>query len=148
MDADSETVASIASFCRLDLLQFHGRESAAYCSRFDHRVIKAIRVRNRNDLQEVLTYRDVVDGVLLDTYVPHQGGGTGKTFDWRLAKEARTYGRIILAGGLNHENVARAVSLVKPYAVVASSGLERSPGVKDHEKLARFIEEVRAATRQ
>ena len=80
--------------------------------------------------------------------MPSKLGGTGITFDWQFAVEARRYGRIILAGGLNPENVTAAVKMVKPYAVDASSGLERSPGAKDHEKMAKFISEAMQAARQ
>ncbi len=74
-------------------------------------------------------------------------GGTGLTFDWNLALKAKKYGRIILAGGLNPDNVAEAISAARPYAVDASSGLEQEPGVKDHDKMARFIRAVRHAVR-
>ena len=143
VDEGAEKVASIADFCRLDLLQFHGKESAAYCARFGRRVIKAVRVRNRGGLEGCSEYSSVVDALLLDTYVSGRSGGTGLTFDWNLALEAKRYGRIILAGGLNPDNVAAAISAAKPYAVDASSGLEQKPGVKDHEKMARFIQTVR-----
>jgi phosphoribosylanthranilate isomerase len=143
VDEGPEKVASIADFCGLDLLQFHGKESAAYCARFGQRVIKAVRVRNRGGLEGCSEYSSIVDALLLDTYVSGRSGGTGLTFDWNLALEAKRYGRIILAGGLNPDNVAAAISAAKPYAVDASSGLERKPGVKDHEKMARFIQTVR-----
>ncbi len=143
VDEDPEKVASIAASCHLDLLQFHGKESAAYCRRFERRVIKAVRVRHEDHLKVCSEYRSIVDALLLDTYVPGRCGGTGLTFDWSLALEAKTYGRIILAGGLNPDNVAAAISAVKPYAVDASSGLEQEPGVKDHNKMARFIQTVR-----
>lgn len=148
VDEDAEKVAYTATLCHLDLLQFHGRESVDYCSSFDRRVIKAIRVRSQEDLRGLSEYSNVVDGLLLDTHVPDKLGGTGLTFDWNLALEAKRYGRIILAGGLNPGNVAEAVNVVKPYAVDASSGLERSPGVKDHEKIAKFIERVHQAAKQ
>ena len=148
VDEDPERVSSIATMCRLDILQLHGSESVDYCSSFDRRVIKAVRLQSRDELKNLSKYVDVVDGLLLDTYVPDKLGGTGITFDWQLAVEARRYGRIILAGGLNPENVAAAISMVKPYAVDASSGLEQSPGVKDHEKMAQFIREVMQAARQ
>jgi phosphoribosylanthranilate isomerase len=99
-------------------------------------------MQSRDELKNLSKYVDVVDGLLLDTYVPNKPGGTGITFNWKLAVEATGYGRIILAGGLNPENVAAAISVVKPYAVDASSGLERSPGVKDHERMAQFIKEA------
>jgi phosphoribosylanthranilate isomerase len=150
VDEDPEKVASTAAFCRLDLLQFHGKEPPAYCRRFGQRVIKAVRVQNRGGLEDCSQYADVVDALLLDTCVSGSGqfGGTGVTFDWHLALEAKRYGSIILAGGLNQDNVAAAISAVKPYAVDASSGLEQAPGVKDREKMARFIQAVRSAGRQ
>ncbi len=147
VDEDPEKVTSIAAFCHLDLLQFHGKESPAYCRRFGQRVIKAVRVQNQNGLEGCSQYSGVVAALLLDTYVSGRPGGTGLTFDWNLALEAKTYGRIILAGGLNPDNVAAAISAVKPYAVDASSGLEQKPGVKDHEKMARFIQAVRVTVR-
>ncbi|MGD8314154.1 MAG: phosphoribosylanthranilate isomerase [Syntrophobacterales bacterium] len=148
VDEDPERVSSIAALCGLDILQLHGSESVDYCSSFDRRVIKAVRMQSRDELKKLSKYVDVVDGLLLDTYVPNKSGGTGITFDWQLAVEARRYGRIILAGGLNPENVAAAIKMVKPYAVDASSGLERSPGVKNHEKMAQFIRKATEAARQ
>lgn len=142
VNEDPEKVLSTAAACGLDILQFHGDESAAYCSSFDRRVIKAVRLQSRDDLDKLSKYVNVVDALLLDTYVPNKLGGTGITFDWTLAVKARRYGRIILAGGLNPENVAAAISMVKPYAVDASSGLEQSPGAKDHEKMAQFMREA------
>ena len=147
VDEDPEKVASIAAFCHLDLLQFHGKESADYCRRFGQRVIKAVRVQNQDHLEGCSEYSGVVAALLLDTYVSGRPGGTGLTFDWNLALEAKRYGPIILAGGLNPNNVASAISAVKPYAVDASSGLEKKPGVKDHEKMARFIQAVRRNVR-
>ena len=144
-DEDPERVSSIAAMCGLDLLQLHGSESVDYCSSFDRRVIKAVRLQSRDELKNLSKYVNVVDALLLDTYLPNKLGGTGITFDWKLAAEARRYGRIILAGGLNPENVAAAISMVKPYAVDASSGLEKSPGVKDHEKMTQFMREAMQA---
>jgi phosphoribosylanthranilate isomerase len=147
VDEDPEMVSSIAAICGLDVLQLHGSESIDYCGGFDRRVIKAVRLRSRDDLKSLSKYVNVVDALLLDTYVPNKLGGTGITFDWNLAAEARRYGRIILAGGLNPENVAAAISMVKPYAVDASSGLEQSTGAKDHQKMAKFISEAMQAAR-
>jgi phosphoribosylanthranilate isomerase len=148
VNEDPEKVLSTAAACGLDILQLHGSESVDYCSGFDRRVIKAVRLQSRDELKNLSKYVNVVDALLLDTYVPNKLGGTGITFDWKLAVEARRYGRIVLAGGLNPENVAAAISMVKPYAVDASSGLERSPGVKDHEKMARFVKEANKAAQQ
>jgi phosphoribosylanthranilate isomerase len=148
VDADPGEVTRVASLCRLDVLQFHGGESAAYCGSIDRRIIKAIRMRSRNDLDGLTEYSGTVDGILLDTYVPNTHGGTGQTFDWSLALEAKKYGRIILAGGLNPENVVAAIQQVRPYAVDASSALERRPGLKDHKKVAQFIKKVCEAAKE
>jgi phosphoribosylanthranilate isomerase len=145
VDQDLGEVSSVAEMCGLDILQFHGSESAEYCRRFNQRVIKAVRLRSSQDLKYLAKYDGVVQALLLDTYLPDKVGGTGITFNWQWAVEARKYGRIILAGGLSPENVAAAISMVKPYGVDASSSLEQSPGVKDHEKMMQFIEEVRRA---
>ncbi|OEU49056.1 MAG: hypothetical protein BA861_04670 [Desulfobacterales bacterium S3730MH5] len=147
VDEDHERVQSIAASCHLHLLQFHGKESPTYCRRFKRRVIKAMRVQDRSHLEACSEYSNVVDALLLDTYIPGKHGGTGLTFDWNLALEAKKYGRIFLAGGLNPDNVAAAISMVNPYAVDASSSLEQKPGIKDHEKMARFIHAVRHAGR-
>jgi phosphoribosylanthranilate isomerase len=146
VDEDPERVERVANFCNLDLLQFHGNESPAYCCGFGRRVIKALRLKSHQELAGVSAYANIAGALLLDTFVPGQQGGTGLTFDWNLAREAGRYGRIILAGGLNADNVAMAISAARPYAVDASSGLERKPGVKDHGKMARFIESARQAT--
>ena len=148
VDEDPGRVSSVAEMCGLDILQFHGGESAEYCQRFDQWVIKAVRLRSRQDLMGLAKYDGVVQALLLDTYLPDKAGGTGMTFNWQWAVEARKYGRIILAGGLSPENVAAAVSLVKPYGVDASSSLEQSPGIKDHEKIRQFIERVRQTARE
>ena len=148
VDEDLGEVSSVAEMCGLDILQFHGSESADYCDSFDRRVIKAIRLRNPHDIKSLAKYDGVVQALLLDTYLPDKAGGTGMTFNWQWAVEARKYGRIILAGGLSPENVAAAVSLVKPYGVDASSSLEQSPGIKDHEKIRQFIERVRQTARE
>jgi phosphoribosylanthranilate isomerase len=142
VDEDPERVLATADFCHLDLLQFHGKESVNYCARYVRRVIKAVRVRDESQLQTCSEYGSVVDAILLDTYVSGQSGGTGRTFDWSVARKAGEYGRIILAGGLHADNVAAAINEVNPYAVDASSGLEKEPGVKDHNKMARFVQAV------
>jgi phosphoribosylanthranilate isomerase len=148
VNENPETVASISNLCDLDLLQLHGKETTHYCGQFGRRVIKAVRVQNENDLEVCSEYVGVVQAFLLDTYVAGQSGGTGVTFDWNIAHTARKYGHIILAGGLNPDNVATAIGAVKPYGVDASSGLEQKPGVKDHDKLAQFIQAVRHAEQE
>ena len=147
VDEDFREVSSLAQMCGLDILQFHGSESADYCENFHRRVIKAVRLRNPQEIKSLARYKGVVHALLLDTFVADKLGGTGITFNWQWAVEAGRYGRIILAGGLNPENVAAAISMVKPYGVDASSSLEHSPGIKDHEKMRQFIAKVRQAAK-
>ena len=107
-------------------------------------VIRAIKVRSGDDIAE--TQAPDAAALLLDTYQEGLEGGTGTTFDWALAEGARAIGKpIILAGGLTPENVAAAISLVRPYAVDVSTGVESAPGRKDAEKMRRFIAAARAA---
>ena len=86
-----------------------------------------------------------ISAYLLDTSVPGMDGGTGRSFDWRIARDAEKIGRIVLSGGLRPENVAEAIRTARPYAVDVSSGVENSPGSKSVEKINRFVEAVRSA---
>jgi len=142
LDADPETVRVLSRRLHLDFLQFHGSESPAYCRGFGLPFFKAFRVRGPLDPDRMKAYR--AEAVLLDAY--HRGvpGGTGETFDWSLAQEAGTAGiRVVLAGGLNPQNVAAAVRTVRPWAVDVSSGVELSPGIKDPRKLREFVRRIR-----
>ena len=121
-------------------LQLHGDESPELCASLPLPVLKAIRVRHRASL-DLLDAYDVA-GFLLDTDSPGYGG-SGATFDWTLAAEGARRAPIVLAGGLRPENVADAVRQVRPWAVDVASGVESAPGVKDHEKTARFIREAK-----
>jgi len=139
----AETVKTIASRCRLDVLQFHGSESPAYCASFSQKVVKAFRVKDFCDLNNMSNYD--VDAFLLDAFVEGKLGGTGKIFNWEIAKKAKDFGKpIILSGGLNPENVVEAVNFVQPYAVDVSSGVEERPGKKDPEKVREFIDKVKS----
>ncbi len=143
VDETDEIVKHIARRCRLNMLQFHGSEKPEYISTFNRKIIKAIRVQSEKDLEQISHYH--VHAILLDTYVDGINGGTGKTFDWNLAIKAKQYGRVILSGGLNPDNVAEAIQKVKPFAVDVSSGVESEPGIKDHNKIKSFIEAVNKA---
>jgi phosphoribosylanthranilate isomerase len=123
-------------------LQLHGDESPEFCAALPLPVLKAIRVRHRASLDALDEYD--VAGFLLDTDSPGYGG-SGETFDWSLAAEGARRAPIVLAGGLNAENVADAVRQVRPWAVDVASGVESAPGVKDHEKTARFIRAAKLA---
>lgn len=141
VDEAKEKVKEVAAFCGFDLLQFHGSESSSYCQGFSQKVIKAFRVKGLSSISNLSSYR--VSAYLLDTYVESIPGGTGTTFNWQVAKEAKKEGKpIILSGGLSPANVAEAIEEVQPYAVDVSSGVEESPGKKDPAKLKKFFEEV------
>jgi phosphoribosylanthranilate isomerase len=141
----AEFVSQTIETTGIDTLQFHGEEPPAFCSPFASlKTIKAFRMRDSQSLQECLHYRDCA--WLLDSHVDGAHGGTGVAFDWNLAVEAAKLSRmIILAGGLKVETVRDAVHRVRPYAVDVSSGVEASPGKKDHRKLREFIAAVHAA---
>ncbi len=136
-DAPREFVSTAASECSLDILQFHGAEANGYWQGFAQPVWKALSVNNRNDLAHAGLFSGI-DGLLLDS----SGGGSGKAFDWNLARGLNVPYPLILAGGLNPENVARAIGIVRPHAVDVSSGVETG-GVKDFLKIKQFIENVR-----
>jgi len=144
VDPGEKAVLEMISLCGPDTLQFHGAETPAFCRKFSPlKVFKAFRIRNLESLQSLPAYK--TDAWLLDSFVPDKPGGSGVTFNWDLAVEARKLGPpIILAGGLTPENVADAVRKVRPYAVDVSSGVESSPGKKDHAKMRDFIAAVRA----
>jgi phosphoribosylanthranilate isomerase len=127
----------------IDTVQLHGREEPSETTGYAARVIKAFRISGPGDLASLSRYH--VSAYLLDTYVQGLDGGTGKTFDWNIAREARRIGRIILGGGLRPENVGEAIGTARPYAVDVSSGVENSPGRKDVRKVSQFVEAVRSA---
>jgi phosphoribosylanthranilate isomerase len=147
VDADPDYVRQIATTCSLDWVQLHGEESPSYCRNLGLNILKAIRVKDRESIENMATYKDCVRGFVLDTYVKGQKGGTGKTFDWSLAREAKRWGPVILAGGLTPHEVQKAVTEVAPYGLDVNSGIESAPGIKDHDKMRRFVEEVRACVR-
>jgi len=134
-------VRRIMEDCNIPLAQLHGDESPQYCSTLGRSVVKAIRVRDRRELESMNSYEVV--GFVLDAFVEGVPGGTGVKIDWDLASEAQKKGRIILAGGLTPDNVAEAVRRVRPYGVDVSSGVESSPGKKDHAKVRAFIANAR-----
>jgi phosphoribosylanthranilate isomerase len=144
VDESADEVIRIARVAGLDAVQLHGDERPSVVHAVNGvRRIKAIRVRDARDVERCRRYR--VEAYLLDAYVPEKRGGTGATFNWELAREAAAFGPIILAGGLNPENVAEAIRVAQPYAVDVASGVESEPGKKDRALMEAFIREVRGA---
>lgn len=139
-----ELVKRAIAECNLSLLQFHGEETPEFCTKFGVMSMKAFRVRDAESLLALGDYN--TDAWLLDAFSPGALGGTGEKFNWELAIEARKLGRpIFLAGGLTPNNVGDAVSLVQPFGVDVSSGVEMSLGKKDPAKVKLFIERAKAA---
>jgi phosphoribosylanthranilate isomerase len=142
VDEAAAVVQDLAAKVRLDWVQLHGQESPEYCRNLGRKVIKGFRIKDEDSLRRLADYQRAAQALLLDTYKQGQVGGTGTVFDWRLAREARKYGRIILAGGLNPGNVAQAIAIALPAAVDAASGTEAAPGKKDPAKLRAFFKVV------
>ncbi|WP_020680395.1 phosphoribosylanthranilate isomerase [Marinobacterium rhizophilum] len=144
VDAAPDYIEQVVASTGVDLLQFHGNESAAFCGGFNRPYIKALRMKPEVDIAaRVREYPDA-RGVLLDAYRAGVPGGTGEAFDWaRIPVSLRP--QIILAGGLNPDNIRSAIEQVSPFAVDVSGGVEAAKGIKDHNKLKQFIEEVARA---
>ncbi len=136
-----EEVEAIAQKLDLKWLQFHGDETSRYCQYFtdkQYHVIKTFRIKDLMSLKRIGEYD--VSAFLFDTYSREQLGGTGKTFDWNLiAEKSYVREKLFLAGGLSVYNLDAAIKQVNPYAVDVASGVEKSPGIKDHQLLEQFI---------
>lgn len=150
VNEDLKFVEECVYRCGLNTVQLHGDENVAYCSDFKKagfrgvKLIKAVRVKDEESLSSIESCP--ADAILLDAYRSNVYGGTGKGFDRGLAVLAKEYGRrIIVAGGLNPDNVYDIIKEVKPYGVDVSSGIESSPGKKNLELMEEFMLEVRKA---
>ncbi|PCI20510.1 MAG: phosphoribosylanthranilate isomerase [Piscirickettsiaceae bacterium] len=137
-----DVVVNAINALNINLLQFHGDEDEAYCESFNMPYLKAIRMTNNTDLLAVSEEFHSASGLLIDAYDDAHYGGTGKTFDWTLLPE-QCRQPIILAGGLTMNNVKDAIISTHPYAVDVSSGVEQSKGIKDHQLIKQFMNEVR-----
>ena len=149
VNATLDHVAETADAVGLTMLQLHGDEGPAYCSEAARRtgckVMKAVSVRSGADDQALAPFH--TDYHLLDSFTAGVPGGTGETFAWEIARGHRGRVPIVLSGGLTPDNVEEAIAAVHPFAVDVASGVERSPGIKDPEKLQAFAAAVRAAAR-
>ena len=146
VDLEPAAILAIADRCRLDYLQLHGDESPAVCRVLaGRRLIKAFRLGQGGARPDLDLYRECGTLFLFDTLVPGRAGGSGRTFDWQLIDRRWAGDYFMLAGGLNPENVGRAIAAVRPWAVDLSSGVESRPGKKDHQQLAALMAAVRRA---
>ncbi len=136
-----DEVAKVVAEVRLDVVQFHGQEPAHECDRLGHPYVKAIRMSPGIDLVEEASRYAGAGALLIDAFEPDLFGGTGNQFEWARVPN-RLPKPIILAGGLDPTNVARAIKTVNPYAIDVSSGIERDKGIKDPVKMRNFMQEV------
>lgn len=144
VNENEKEIIRIAKLCKLDMLQFHGKETPEFCERFKdkYKVIKAFRVKRCINRKRVSRYKPFA--FLFDTFASKKAGGTGKTFDWRLIRHIDDLKRpVFLSGGLTAKNVEDAIKCVKPDWVDVSSSVEKSPGIKDHKKVKEFIKATR-----
>lgn len=141
MDEAEDLVEQVVQEIEPDLLQFHGSETPAFCNLWNRPYIKAIAMGDRVDAQAYALSYPQAQGFLMDSHAAGRQGGSGDTFDWSRIPATFQY-PLILAGGLNPQNVAQAVTEVRPYAVDVSSGVESSRGVKDAALIRQFCKEV------
>lgn len=140
VNARREEILDVVHRSGIRCLQLHGEETPEETVGFSLPVCKAFRVSGKFRVEELTRYR--TSAYLLDAYLDGTHGGTGKEFDWRIAVEAKKYGRVILSGGLAPHNVDRAVAMVDPYAIDVNSGVESAPGVKDRKKLYALFQRL------
>lgn len=145
VDASPEFIAEAIAACGLTSVQFSGTESPEDCDAVSAPVIKTVPIGMDFGLTGAEPFRDHAAALLLDTYVAGKAGGTSQTFDWRPLGAVPGWAPFFVAGGLTPDNVGACIAVLRPYAVDVSSGVERSPGVKDHAKLSELCAAVRAA---
>ena len=141
VDADPAEIERTLTMVHLDVLQFHGAETPAQCRQFSKPYMKAVRVKSDTNLVQCAADYADAKALLLDAFAEGVPGGTGQVFDWTLIPQNLAL-PVVLAGGLNAENVGQAISHVKPYAVDVSGGVEASKGIKDAAKIAAFMRGV------
>ncbi len=146
MDDEVDWIREVVEHVQPDLLQFHGDEDAGYAQQFGRRYLKAIAMAGTEDPTARMAAHPQAAGFLLDGHGHGEAGGRGRAFDWTRVPR-HTDRPWLLAGGLDADNVAAAIRAARPYGVDVSSGIERAPGIKDPQRMQRFIAAVRAAER-
>jgi len=142
VNEEIEEIKRIVKITKLDLVQLHGEEDEEYIDKIkkEVKVLKAFRVKNKNVLEEIKAMN--LDSFLLDAFTKEEYGGTGKTFDWEIARESKKLGNVILAGGINENNIEEIIKKIQPYAVDISSGVEVEPGIKDVKKIKNILKKI------
>ncbi|GAB4189394.1 MAG: phosphoribosylanthranilate isomerase [Coleofasciculaceae cyanobacterium] len=148
-NSDREQICQVVTESGLTAVQLHGDESPEFCETLRQslpgiQILKAVRVKTPDCLERAGTYTSCVDTLLLDAYHPQLLGGTGKTLDWVTLQQFRPSVPWFLAGGLTPDNILEALSMLQPSGIDLSSGVERSPGDKDLDKVAQLFERLRS----
>ena len=141
VNAELKKILDIRKRCNLDIIQLHGDESPEFCDALGGTIIKAVRVKNTGSLKKIHLYSNIWK-ILLDAYVPGKSGGTGKEIDPRFLKDI-DLSNIILAGGINPDNLKKILQQYSPFGFDVNSGIEDSPGKKNHQKMKYVIETVK-----
>ena len=158
VNEELENIKTAVKYCKLKIVQLHGDESPEFCTNLrsavkdiaDIKLIKAFRISDEGSLAVIPSFRGpqpAIDFILLDTFKDGQPGGTGEVFNWELAVKAKEYGPVILSGGLNSDNVEKAIETVNPYGVDVASGIEAedmASGRKDYNKMKKFINKAKS----
>lgn len=144
VDAPVAEIQSVITLTQIDLLQFHGKETADYCEQFSRPYFKALRMSADLDVSATAAEYSSARAILLDAYRKGVPGGTGESFDWQRIPSDLSK-PLILAGGLDESNIYRAITEVSPFAVDVSGGVERIKGRKSPEKINTFMSEVARA---
>lgn len=137
VNADPKMIREVCEEVKLSAVQLTGNEGADDLVGYETSVIKVFHIKPDFEVEVMRNY--IVDAFLLDTHADKTFGGTGRTFDWNIALRAKEFGKIILSGGLNPDNIADAVKFVQPYGVDVSSGVEQEVGKKDPVKVRDFV---------
>jgi phosphoribosylanthranilate isomerase len=143
-------ICQVVAATKLTGVQLHGDESPAFCHQLrsllpDVEIIKALRIRDAQALEQATIYTTYVDSLLLDAFHPQHLGGTGQTLDWQTLQQFQSSLPWFLAGGLTPDNILAALTQLRPHGIDLSSGVERSPGDKDLDRVARLFEQLRLA---
>ena len=144
VDPTEAEVHRVLSQVPVSQIQFHGSESAVFCSQFARPYVKCVPVSSPSTMQKTMDEHQEARAYLFDTAVAGDYGGTGQSFDWTKMPK-KNVGYRVLAGGLNTENVKKAIRIAQPDAVDVSSGVEAKPGIKDHDSVRRFVAAAKRA---
>lgn len=142
VNSSVEEMNSVAEISGINTLQLHGEENPEMCNLLPYEIIKAFRPENEQYLKQIENFQKL-NTFLIDAKVQGEYGGTGIRADWQLAKKAKSYGNIILAGGINSENIISAIKEVSPYAIDLSSAVEDKPGIKNQQKIKELFNIIR-----